>query len=124
MKQSAENRMLVVRRYWVRSGEPPLGYATHRYYPLIGLIGTTLLSALVVTFLIMRAETLLVLSVAVLVLFSVASMLLIRRYSGWYEVDAAGNPLTLVSRSPLPGITVRNSISRKQFLEQGGIPGA
>src|SRR5579875_1108699 len=84
MKQLTENQMLVVRRYWVRSGEPPLGYATHRYYPLIGLIGTTLLAALVVAFLIMRAETLVVLSVAVLVLFSVASMLLIRRYSGWY----------------------------------------
>jgi hypothetical protein len=110
--------MLVVRRYWVRGGEPPLGYATHKYYPIIGLIGTTVLAALVVLFIILKVNTLVVLFTALLVLFSITMLLLIRRYSGWYEVDASGNPLTFVSRSPLPGVTVRNGMSRKQFLQQ------
>jgi hypothetical protein len=31
MEQPPVQRMLVVRRYWICEGKPPLGYATYKY---------------------------------------------------------------------------------------------
>jgi hypothetical protein len=117
MTRPIGDQALKVHRYWLREGEPPLGYATHKRYPIIGFIGATILGVIALFFLAQGLQTIGALIAGLVALFWLITFLMGWRYSGWYEVDNNGHPQTFVSHAPLPGISVISGINRQTFLQ-------
>jgi hypothetical protein len=123
MEQPPVQGVLVVRRYWIGEGKPPLGYATYKYSLPLWLIGSILPIVPGVAFWILQAIPLAALSLFFLTIFGIILTTLDMRYSGWYQVDAAGNPIAFVSRWR-PSWVHSRGLSRQQFLEQVGGAGS
>ena len=117
MQLTSSNQKIHVHRYWLRKNEPPLGYVSNRRYALIGLCVTTLLGIVALLLLIWGFQTFGLLVCGVMMLSCLNLLMLSLRRSGWYEVDANGNPCTFVSRTPPAGITPLNSVSKQQFFQ-------
>nr|BBH92765.1 hypothetical protein KTA_09640 [Thermogemmatispora argillosa] len=124
MHEPVNDRQLVVLRYWLRENAPALAWALHRYMVLLMLaqlvVGMILLLLCFVWHLYALASIL-------FLLHSFGTVVLSnrwQRYNGIYEVDAAGRPRAFVSRTVLPGLTLRNSLGRKRFLQRVSLQAA
>ncbi|WP_376797065.1 hypothetical protein [Thermogemmatispora sp.] len=116
MREPTDYHQLVVQRYWLREGEPPLGYAIHRYI-LIGLGIASVLSALVIVCLIWHQQILVSLFSLLEVPICIAAVSLARRYSGLYEVDDHGRPYEFFSHQMPSSLKFSKSLSRRRFRQ-------
>ncbi|MBX5450829.1 hypothetical protein [Thermogemmatispora sp.] len=117
-RETLSDRQLVVCRYWWQEDAPPLAWAVPRQMLVAPLAGALIVTILALLFFVWHLQ---VLTSILFILHSLLGISLLprwRRYNGLYEVDATGRPRAFVSHALLPGLTFRNSMSRKRFLQR------
>src|SRR5579875_1450752 len=120
MKEQIDNCRLLVYRYWVHKGRL-LGCAVH-WYLLLGALVQLVVMVLALVFLFgnhVLGDHRTVVALLFLLEAFLGAIVSHRwsRYTGIYEVDAAGRPHAFVSHALLPGLRLRNSMGRKRFLK-------